>query len=199
MIVVEGESDRQAVRRAVDMDCVITSGHALSAELLQRLRLLQQRRGLIILTDPDYAGEQIRRRLQAEIPEALHAYLPRDEAMSGYDCGIEHASPQAIRQALTKLHSDAVPSAEKSHTTAADANVVASSTNATAVDWTPLTWSEYLRLGLTGRPDSARRRQQLGEALGIGQANARQLFLRLNSYRIDRAEIAGVFAEETLL
>ena len=33
----------------------------LDAEVLERIRLAQERRGVIVLTDPDHAGERIRR------------------------------------------------------------------------------------------------------------------------------------------
>jgi ribonuclease M5 len=74
VIVVEGEHDRRAVLNALEADIEITGGFALTEDLIQRLNFLQEKRGLIILTDPDYTGEVIRRCLQKRIPGVEHAY-----------------------------------------------------------------------------------------------------------------------------
>lgn len=185
VIVVEGEHDRQAIDRAVEADCVITYGHALKPELIERLRLLQERRGLIIFTDPDHTGERIRRTLAEKIPGVRHAHLPRSQALAKGDIGIENASPEAIRRALSQVQTPAEPRA-------ADAGE--------AEAFQPISWSCFLSWGLTGRPESVERRRILGERLGIGFANARTFWQRLNSYRVPLAQIeeavAALRAEE---
>ena len=58
VIVVEGRSDVAAIRRSVEADCLITGGFSLTPQLLQQIEAAYQRRGIIILTDPDSAGER---------------------------------------------------------------------------------------------------------------------------------------------
>ncbi|GGK32008.1 hypothetical protein GCM10010965_26050 [Caldalkalibacillus thermarum] len=60
VIVVEGRNDTIKVQQAVEADTIETGGSALGAEVVERIRLAQERRGVIILTDPDYPGEAIR-------------------------------------------------------------------------------------------------------------------------------------------
>ena len=177
VIIVEGEHDRQAVQRAVQADCVVTGGHALTAELLGRLRLLSERRGLVILTDPDHTGERIRRILTKHFPEAQHAYVPRAEATAKNDIGIENATTHSIRMALASVHSPVLA-----------ANAPDSSA------FHPLSWSEFLQLGLTGTPHSAVRRERLGALLGIGHGTARTFWQKLNSYRVSREHIEAALA-----
>ena len=167
VIVVEGEHDRRAVEQAVEADVEITGGFALTASLLERLRKLQDVRGLILFTDPDFTGEVIRRTCTRKIPGVKHAYLPRQEAMKKNDVGIENASPAAIRHALTLLHTESYQ---------------AKVTYAAA---------DLLQLGLIGRQESARLRQSTGDRLGIGYANGKSFLKRLNRYAIPPEQLAA--------
>jgi ribonuclease M5 len=61
IIVVEGRSDERAVKQAVDAEVIITQGFGLTGETLRRIATAQRRNGVIVFTDPDHAGELIRR------------------------------------------------------------------------------------------------------------------------------------------
>ena len=56
VIVVEGRDDTVAIRRAVEADTIETGGSAINQRILKRIALAQERRGVIVLTDPDHAG-----------------------------------------------------------------------------------------------------------------------------------------------
>ena len=60
VIIVEGKMDVAAVRRAVDADCIITDGFRLRSAAIKNIRAAYEKRGIIILTDPDTVGERIR-------------------------------------------------------------------------------------------------------------------------------------------
>ncbi|MFS8631201.1 MAG: DUF4093 domain-containing protein, partial [Bacillales bacterium] len=61
---------------------------------------------MIILTDPDYPGERIRRILSARVPGCKHAFLSREEASRDGKIGVEYASPEAIRRALAAVQTE---------------------------------------------------------------------------------------------
>ena len=63
VIIVEGKSDIARVRQAVDAEIIPTYGFGLSPETLSDIEAAYRRCGIIILTDPDGAGERIRRYL----------------------------------------------------------------------------------------------------------------------------------------
>ncbi len=165
VIVVEGKSDVAAIRRSVDADCLITGGFSLTPQLLRQIEAAYQRRGIIILTDPDSAGERIRSFLRERFPAAGHAFVPRGEAI-GADgrIGVEKASPEQIRAALEKFRMAEV--------TVGEGFVVA----------------DILAHGLSGGADSAEKRAFLGTELGIGWANAKTFLHRLNTYGVSRQE-----------
>lgn len=61
VIVVEGKSDTAAIRRALEADTIETGGFTLAASTLRKIEAAYKKRGIIILTDPDGAGNRIRR------------------------------------------------------------------------------------------------------------------------------------------
>ena len=56
------------------------------------------------IRDRDYAGEEIRRRLTKQFPDAKQAFLSREYAQKKDDIGIENAEPEAILEAIEKAH-----------------------------------------------------------------------------------------------
>lgn len=167
VIVVEGKQDLHRVKQAVDADIIVTGGFTLAPRTLELITQAYKKRGIIILTDPDGAGERIRRFLSQRFPEAKHAFVPRDAAYANNDIGIEQASPESIREALAKVRTlDFEPSAE-------------------------FTWDDIMAANLTGAVDASVRRAKLGAALGIGYANAKQFHYRLNHYGVTREEFVN--------
>jgi ribonuclease M5 len=79
-IVVEGRYDAAKLRQIVNAPVFETSGFGVmnDKKLLSLLRRVAQKRGLIILTDPDGAGFVIRNFLRGALPKdrVLHAYVP---------------------------------------------------------------------------------------------------------------------------
>lgn len=79
-IVVEGRYDKNALLQVVDAVVVEVGGFALfnDREKTEYLRRLAQRRGLILLTDPDGAGFVIRNHLKGVLPpdKVKQAYVP---------------------------------------------------------------------------------------------------------------------------
>jgi ribonuclease M5 len=164
VIVVEGKQDIAAVRRSVEADCIATGGFTLSPHTVKQIEHAYQKRGIVILTDPDSAGERIRRFLAQRFPQAKHAFVPREAAHANDDIGIEQASPEAIRSALHKARTQEMqPTGE-------------------------FTQQDLIDAALTGTPDASVRRTMLGERLGVGYANAKGFLTRLNHYGVTREE-----------
>ncbi|MFX3634155.1 MAG: ribonuclease M5 [Candidatus Pristimantibacillus sp.] len=164
IIVVEGKDDTVAIKRAVEADTIETNGSAIGEEVLRRIKLAQERRGVIIFTDPDHAGERIRKIVARHVPGCKHAFLPKELALYKGDIGIENASPEAVRHALAELRTEA-PDGEGE-----------------------ITWDDLMEAGLIVHPDAANRRLVIGKLLGIGYANGKTFFKRCTSFQISRDE-----------
>ncbi|KAB3537854.1 ribonuclease M5 [Alkaliphilus pronyensis] len=164
VIVVEGKDDVSAIKKAVAAETIITGGFALPPSVIKRIQTAMNNRGVIIFTDPDYAGEKIRKIISNKIPGCKHAFLSKDEATKGDNIGIENASPQSIIRALSKVRYEVTE--ERNEFTNAD----------------------LVKNKLIGAKGSAERRNILGQALGIGYGNSKQLLNRLNNYGVTREE-----------
>ncbi|MBF0845731.1 toprim domain-containing protein, partial [Streptococcus danieliae] len=80
VVVVEGRDDTANLKRFFQVDTYETRGSALSSEDLERIARLQEQRGVIVFTDPDYNGERLRKMISQAVPEVGQAFLRRAEA-----------------------------------------------------------------------------------------------------------------------
>ena len=62
VIVVEGRDDTNAINRAVRAVTIETHGFGISKETWEKIAAAYENKGIIIFTDPDHAGEEIRKR-----------------------------------------------------------------------------------------------------------------------------------------
>ena len=81
VIVVEGKDDTKQVQRAVLADTFETNGSALSKKALEQIKKLQQSRGVIVFTDPDFNGERLRKLIGQNVPGVKHAFIRRDQGV----------------------------------------------------------------------------------------------------------------------
>lgn len=168
IIVVEGKDDTTAIKRAVEADTIETNGSALNEETIEKIRLANEVRGVIIFTDPDFPGEKIRHEISRQVPGCKHAFLPKEEARGrhGRGLGVEHAEPEAIRNALK------------------DAQL----TNEEAAE--EITQEDLMDAGLIGGPGASEKRTRLGKILKIGYTNGKQLHKRLKMFQISGSQFA---------
>ena len=171
VLIVEGKMDVAAINKAVDADCIITDGFKLNRRTLANISAAYNRRGIIIFTDPDSAGERIRKFLAEKFPNAKHAYVPRIEATANDDIGIEQASPESIRAALSKVRTLEINPRNE------------------------FTAAEMIKYGLSGGVESSSLRDKIGAILGIGYGNVKTFVKRLNSYGVTREEFIAALNE----
>ena len=165
VIVVEGRDDVSAVKQAVDAEVIATHGFSLSKETIKQIKLAQERKGVIILTDPDRAGKLIRRQIKEEVSGCKDAYLSQADASISGDIGVENASPEVIQKALNKAQVERETKELQ------------------------FTKADLRRLKLLGHPNASKYRQEVGNELGIGYANGKQFLARLNNYGISAREL----------
>ncbi len=137
ILVVEGRDDTAAIKKSVDAVTIETHGYGITDKTWKLMEEAYRGPGIIVFTDPDHAGEQIRRRILARFPNAGQAFLDRKSATKKDDIGIENADPESIRKALCKAHCvfDAKPAAPV------------------------FSQKDLLGAGLVGQADSAARRE----------------------------------------
>ncbi|MTI69341.1 MAG: ribonuclease M5 [Firmicutes bacterium] len=164
IIVVEGKDDVAAVKKAVDAEIITTSGFGFPDDLIDRIRFAQERRGVIVFTDPDYAGEKIRKLISKEVKNLKHAFLPRDKATKDDNIGIENAKKEDIIEALNNARVESTLARDE------------------------FSKKDLIKNRLVGSKNASKNRDELGRILGIGYCNSKQFIKRLNNYGITRDE-----------
>lgn len=168
VIVVEGKSDTTKINQAVHADTIETNGSAINQETLELIKLANNRRGVIVFTDPDYPGQRIRNIIEKEIPNCKHAFLPKEKARStssNKSVGIEHASVADIQAALQNVY------------------------EVTLLEKSDIEKTDLLQYGLIGASNSREKRELLGNLLHIGFTNGKQLLKRLHMLQISKDEL----------
>ena len=164
VIIVEGRDDITAVKRAVDAEVIAVGGFGINSRVIEKIRNAQERTGVIVLTDPDFAGEKIRKIISKRVKGIKHAYITQEEGTRGDDIGVENAAPQAIIDALEKAKCEKEEKSEE------------------------FDISDMIFFNLTGNNNASERREALGRELGIGYCNSASFLHRLNCFSITREE-----------
>ncbi|UOQ95683.1 ribonuclease M5 [Halobacillus shinanisalinarum] len=167
IIVVEGKDDTAKVRQAVNADTIETNGSAIDDLVIAQIRHANEKRGVIIFTDPDYPGERIRHIVDQHVQGCKHAFLSKEHARANKDrgIGIEHASIDHIRQALSLVYELSDPALSE------------------------IAKDDLIGFGLIGGPSASKRREKLGDRLHIGKTNGKQLLRRLNMFHITKNQL----------
>lgn len=173
IIVVEGHHDEQKLKSIYpDISCIVTGGSAISEDTLSLIEQASLRRGVILMLDPDYPGQQITQKI-LQIP-SLHnvkiAALKRSQAFSknGRKIGVEHASKEDIVSCL-----ESVVSFEKDSIST-------------------VTMNDLYDLGLTGHISSKERRIMLCNHLHLPYANGKTLLKYIHMIGLSKKELDDI-------
>lgn len=170
VIVVEGRDDEAAVHNAVSALTIATHGYGIRQETFDLIEKAYNERGLIIFTDPDFAGDKIRKRLIEKFPNSKNAYLPKSEGIKGNDIGIENANPESIREALSKAKYSQFDLVDE------------------------FAFEDLVYYGLVGSEEASKKRELLGKRLGIGYGNGKEFLKRLNQFAVKREDLESAIS-----
>ena len=164
VIVVEGKNDSKVLKSYFEVETIETHGMGLSKETIKFIKEVNDKRGVILLLDPDAAGEKIRKRINDAIPNLKNAFLFKEEARTSKKVGVEHASKETIEKALRSLitYGDYKDS---------------------------ISLKDYYDLGLSGKSDSKSKRDLIAAKYHLGKVNSKSLFKRLNILGIKKEEL----------
>ena len=177
-IIVEGRDDTNSIKRAVIAETIETHGFGIRRQTWELIDKAYRTTGIIVFTDPDHAGETIRKRILEKYPDALEAFLDQESARAGDDIGIENAAPDAVREALAKVHRAAAAEA------AGGPAEVSAGGEAADGGTERFSMDDLRAAGLIGTASAQAARQAVGKALGIGYGNAKAFLRKLNHYGI---------------
>ena len=171
VIVVEGRDDEINLKKYFDCEVIRTNGFGITKETYKKIKLAYEKRGVIILTDPDYAGKMIRKEISNFLPDVKHAFINQQDATKNGNIGVENASKEVLEDALSKVKLQ-----KKDYKDQFDRSIL----------------FKYKLIGVKG---AKKRRKLLGDILKIGYCNSKQLIHRLNNYGIKKDEFIKAMKE----
>lgn len=185
-VIVEGRYDKIRLSNIVDAVIIPTNGFAIfkNSETAELIRILAEKTGIIILTDSDSAGFQIRARVReiARKGEVINVYIPdvsgkerrkRTPSKQGL-LGVEGIDDKTLLEAFER------------------AGVFAENTPS-PVPKTPITKADLLELGLIGGSGSAARREELQRRLGLPARLSANMLLEILNVMYSREEFLRLF------
>ena len=189
VIVVEGRYDKNTLSQIVDATILETRGFGIMKDKAMQnlLRRTAEARGLILLTDSDGAGFVIRNYLKRVIPpkHLKQAYIPdipgkeRRKAAPGKEgkLGVEGMNPEVLLQALRRAGATFEGETESK-------------------SCGELSKTDLYDLGLSGRPDSARKRAALLRSLDLPEHMSANAMLQALNLLVTKAQLAGMMEEQ---
>lgn len=180
IIIVEGRDDVTALKRVIDGHIISLNGFSgLNKKIIEKLVDLSKKNELILFTDPDFSGKKIRDKIQRFIPNIKHMFISREDAIKinkgKANIGVENATNDKILKALK--------------------NVVKLKDNFDNIINETFTMSDLIDNNLTVGNNSKVRREKLGDKLGIGYYNSKQLLSALNSFNISKKDFENAILE----
>lgn len=178
-IIVEGKYDKIRLSNIVDAVIIPTNGFSIykDTQTTELIRSLAKKTGIIVLTDSDSAGIQIRTRLRNVVREGeiINVYIPevkgkerrkREPSKQGL-LGVEGIDDKTLLEALER------------------AGVFAEERKPNP---DPITKADLLDLGLVGGEGSAAKRAELGRRLGLPARLSANMLLEIINVMYTRGE-----------
>ncbi len=187
VIVVEGRYDKNTLSQVVDAVILETEGFGIfhDAQKQKLLRTMAERRGLIILTDPDGAGFVIRNHIKSCVPKEFlkQAYVPdiygkeKRKARPSREgkLGVEGMRAEVLLEALRRA--------------GATFDEVGTSSRGERV-----TKADLYRLGLSGGEGSALKRAELIRAMDLPEHISATALLDLINALMNREAFFNFFS-----
>lgn len=156
-VVVEGKYDKIALSKVIDGVIITTDGFGIykNEETVKLIRMYAKSVGLVILTDSDSAGQQIRGRIKGIVGDAeiTNVYCP-------VIFGKERRKPQPSKEGklgVEAMSAEILKEAFKKGGLAGDEEIFRE----------PVTKQDMISLGLNGSPNSSQLREQVARSLGL--------------------------------
>ena len=171
IIVVEGKSDKQFLETFLKADILTCNGSAVDGFDMDYLKLLSESRGVIILTDPDYPGEKIRKEISQSLPICKHAFVRKQFSIKKHKVGVAEATKEEVLRALE--------------------NVVTFDVNKKG----NLTETDLFLLKLSGL-NSSTNKEKVIEHFHLGICNSKTLLKRLNLLNVDKETLERIINDK---
>lgn len=173
LFVVEGIHDEMHLKKHYpDILTLSVGGSAINEDSLQFLKFYQNVFDIVLLLDPDYPGNKIRKKLENELNAVQHIFVDELKAKHKRKVGIEHMSKKDLDDALKQI--------------------IKSSNQQT------LSKKDFINLNLQGSHEATQRKMKICKALYLGKPNAKTLYKRLNMIGMTKTKIEDILNDPSI-
>ena len=103
LIVVEGTTDKNYLSSFIDSSFYIVNGSAITSKDLEFLKLASKNKQIIILTDPDFPGMQIRNKINNYVKGCYNAFVKKELSIKNHKVGVAECDKNEILRALQNI------------------------------------------------------------------------------------------------
>lgn len=171
VIVVEGKNDTHRLKQFFNCETIETNGSGITKETIEYIKEINEKRGVIVFTDPDAPGEKIRTIINNAAKGCKNAFVLANDARGNHKVGIEHASKEVLLEALK-------------HTVTYSDSKIGS-----------ITIQDIVNLGLSGSASSSFIRYEVAKKLHIGTCNSKTFLKRVNMLNLSIEDLEKVVRE----
>lgn len=161
ILVVEGKEDASYLSNYIASEIVLVNGFEIPKTTINYLK----NKKVIVLTDPDEAGQKIRKRINVLLPDATNVEIDIKKCNRGNKNGVAECE---IDEILTKLKQYSVTANESQ---------------------SDIKMSDLYDLGLLGNQEL---RKSVCAKLNLGECNAKTLYKRLIANNIKLKELVEI-------
>lgn len=184
-VIVEGRYDKIKLSSIVDGLIISTEGFRIFKDKDKRLLIscLAKTDGIIVFTDSDSAGQQIRNHIKsiAKDGKIFHVYAPQTR-------GKEKRKNQPSKEGLLGVEGLSESVIEKAFS-------LAGIDSRSACPTEPITKADFYLDGLSGRPGSETKRKQLMKRLSIPEYLSSNSLLQLLNHTITKKQYKEYISE----
>lgn len=160
IIVVEGKTDVSFLSQFIEATYLITNGLNVNSDFIQTIGSFLPTPGVIVMTDPDGPGKQIRQKILQFYPEIKNAYISASKSRSGRKVGVAQSTPEEVISALK--------------------NLVTIKTHLSPT----VGMKELVDIGFAGSPNANILRGVYADEFHLGHSNAKMFLHKINSLGI---------------
>ncbi|MGI6675333.1 MAG: toprim domain-containing protein [Bacilli bacterium] len=168
VIIVEGPTDAALVNTILHCIVEVTGGAYVSRETINYYKELSKLYPILVLTDPDQAGEKIALKIKKEIPKATIINLNKKDCIKKDDLGVANCSKETLLKTLNPYLVEG------------------------DINHNKLTMIDLIELNLSGE-NSNKLREYVCKTFNIGRKLTTKTFLkRLNALQITKRQIIEI-------
>lgn len=166
ILIVEGKTDIDFLSSFIDAPIYSVNGSAIEDKDFEFINEALKNNKVIVLTDPDFPGLQIRNKINGHCKGVYNAYVRKEVSIKGGKVGVAESTKEEVLNALKEAVKFEETNSKGSITTA-----------------------DLYELKLLGDDNSSYLRKEVSEKLHLGFSNSKSFLKKVNLLGISKEKL----------